>query len=271
MISVALCTYNGAKYLSQQLDSILSQSMEINELIICDDHSTDKTWNIISTYKKKFPGIINTFRNEASLKTIKNFEYAISKTTGDFIFLSDQDDIWKPRKVETMIKYFEKDKNCSALFSNGELIDENGKDLHSTLWQKWQFSKKKQNHWLDNENSFADLSKNKNFITGATLAFRSSLKNNILPVNVPHGYWHDAWIGLHASAQNGLCFTQKKLVYYRVHPEQQIGLTSESNYSNDQFITPDHFEKILLAIRPGTASLKNKIFKKLKRVKKLIQ
>ena len=110
--SVALCTYNGQSFLSEQLNSILNQTHPVDEIIICDDCSTDQTIEIIKYFKDKFPNLIQLFENENSLGTIKNFEKAISLTKGDLIFLSDQDDIWFSSKVNEMVTFFDKNTKC---------------------------------------------------------------------------------------------------------------------------------------------------------------
>ena len=85
-ISVALCTYNGGLFLEEQLDSIFTQTLPVDEVIICDDCSNDNTVEIIQKYMVKYPSVIQLYINEKQLKTIKNFEKAISLTTADYIF-----------------------------------------------------------------------------------------------------------------------------------------------------------------------------------------
>jgi len=99
-LSVALCTFNGEIFLKEQLDSILNQSINIDEIIVCDDQSTDNTKQILESYKKDNPDLFKIYYNEKNLRSNKNFEKAIKLTSGDYIFLSDQDDIWKENKVE---------------------------------------------------------------------------------------------------------------------------------------------------------------------------
>jgi glycosyltransferase involved in cell wall biosynthesis len=101
LVSVAMCTYNGEKFINLQLDSILAQTYHNLELVIVDDGSTDETFNIISDYAKK-DGRIKCFKNEVNLGFNKNYERAIKLTTGEFIAISDQDDIWLPHKMMMM-------------------------------------------------------------------------------------------------------------------------------------------------------------------------
>lgn len=228
-ISVAICTYNGEKFLKQQLDSILLQTVCVNEIIICDDISTDSTIEILEAYQNKYPSLIKIFRNEKTLMTVKNFEKAITLTTGDIIFLADQDDIWCLNKVEIMQRFFYENETCKLLFSDAKLIDEKGGDLDAKLWDKWGFTEEIQDKWKNNKNAFKDLIANCNKVTGATVCFHNSLKSFILPIEVPEGYWHDAWLGLHASAQQGLMFTSQSLISYRIHVNQQVGIKRSEN------------------------------------------
>ena len=105
-LSVAMCTYNGEQHVNEQLESILKQTMTVDEIIICDDGSTDKTIQIIEQFQMNFPNIITLHRNSFNLGSNKNFEKAITLCSGDYIFLSDQDDIWKINKVEKIIQSF---------------------------------------------------------------------------------------------------------------------------------------------------------------------
>jgi len=247
-LSVALCTFNGDKFIQKQIDSILNQSIIVNEIVICDDASDDKTLGILNIYQKKYPTIIKLIKNRISLGTIKNFEKAISLTKGELIFLADQDDIWHKNKVEIMTNFFKENSECKLLFTNGFLIDENGNSMNSTIWDKWKFDKNIRHVWKNNNNAFKDLIINNNKITGATICFHNSLKKYITPIAIPYGYWHDAWFGLHASAQNGLMFIEESLIDYRIHNKQQVGISSEISHevltkSNLNCIEKDIFYK----------------------------
>jgi glycosyltransferase involved in cell wall biosynthesis len=101
-VTVVMCTYNGEKYIKEQLDSILNQTYPAYEIIIQDDGSTDQTWNIVQEYKQKFP-VIQSYRNAENTGVDMNFKTAFTRATGDFIAPSDQDDIWYPQKIETLL------------------------------------------------------------------------------------------------------------------------------------------------------------------------
>lgn len=232
-LSVAMCTYNGEHYLKEQIDSILNQTIEVHEIIVCDDNSTDTTFAILKEYETNYPSLFTIIKNEESLGTIKNFEKAISLTSGDLIFLSDQDDVWYVNKVETMLSFYKQNKACKLLFSDGDLVDETGTFLNSTLWKKWDFDASTQKKWKNNNYVFFELLENRNRITGATVSFCKSLKDNLPIIGYPF-FYHDAFLGLHAAAQDGLFFLNQTLIQYRVHDKQQVGVAN--NLSVDQFV-----------------------------------
>jgi glycosyltransferase involved in cell wall biosynthesis len=232
-LSVALCTFNGERYLKEQIDSILNQTILVDEIIVCDDHSTDNTFAILKEFKTNYPSVFTIFRNIESLGTIKNFEKAISLTNGDLIFLSDQDDVWYVNKVETMFSFFNENKACKLLFSDGDLIDSSGVNLNTTLWEKWGFDGTTQKKWKKNNYVFFELLENRNKITGATVCFCKSLKNKLPIIGYPF-FYHDAFLGLHAAAQEGLFFLKQSLIKYRVHDKQQVGVAN--NLRIEQFL-----------------------------------
>lgn len=225
-ISVALCTYNGKAFLKEQLDSILSQTICVDEIIICDDGSIDGTLEILDSYVNRYPKLIHLFTNKKSLGTIKNFEKVIGLTNGDLIFLADQDDIWFPNKVEIIEGYFKSNKKCNLLFTNGDLINERGEKINETLWDKWGFDFEVRNLWKNNKLAFKDLINGNNKITGATVCFSKTLKSKIFPFKLPLGYWHDNLLGIHSAASEGLFFIEESLISYRIHSNQQVGISS---------------------------------------------
>ena len=122
MVSIVLASCNGEKYIKEQLDSILNQTYSDFELIVCDDCSTDSTTNIINEYCRKDKRI-RLFINEKRLGSNKNFEKAILLCSGEYIALSDQDDIWLPEHLEKLLKII---KGHKLACGNAELIDRNG-------------------------------------------------------------------------------------------------------------------------------------------------
>lgn len=201
-VSVAMATYNGEKYIEQQIDSILAQLGKEDELIISDDHSSDQTLAIIEGYLKEDQRV-KLFVNEESGVT-SNFENAIKRTQNDIIFLSDQDDIWKPEKVKTVKEYYEKNPDIQMIMSDITVVDN---QLNTTIESFYEF-----------RGSRAGVIKNiiKNSYIGCAMSFRKELKPKILPIprNVP---MHDMWIGLVADMSKSALLIPEKLIYYRRH------------------------------------------------------
>ncbi|RZL67923.1 MAG: glycosyltransferase, partial [Pedobacter sp.] len=121
LISIALCTYNGEKYIEKQLDSLVSQSYTPIEIVISDDSSTDGTWNILEKYAAVYP-FIKLFKSRINLGFTKNFEQAISFCNGDFIALSDQDDIWDTDKLSILYNEL---GDSDLFYHDSNFIDEN--------------------------------------------------------------------------------------------------------------------------------------------------
>ena len=95
-VSVVMCTYNGKQFLREQMDSILAQDYPLHEIIVQDDRSTDDTWDILQTYAKAHPGLFKLFRNDEQLGFNRNFHTALLRATGQYVAISDQDDIYTP-------------------------------------------------------------------------------------------------------------------------------------------------------------------------------
>src|SRR5205807_5785827 len=110
-----MCTYNGAKFLQEQLRSIVAQSRPVQEIIICDDCSADATCEIVEAFSSQHPGIVRLYRNDTRLGYSQNFAKAISLCRGDIIFLSDHDDSWLPTRVEKMAALFAGDDQCAVV------------------------------------------------------------------------------------------------------------------------------------------------------------
>lgn len=221
-ISVALCTYNGEKFLQEQLNSILKQTVNVNEIIVCDDLSTDKTKEILDSYAKYYPNLFKIYHNEKNLRSNKNFEKAITLTTGDYIFLSDQDDIWKENKVEESLKIFN-NNNALGVFSDANLIDEHSNLINKdvTLWDSVYFKPET----VKKHSLFEQLILKGNFVTGATLCFKKEALKTILPFKTQDKiFLHDEWITYCLSKNNSLFFSKKTLLSYRLHSNQQIGV-----------------------------------------------
>ena len=220
ILSVAMCTYNGAQYLQEQLDSIADQTRLPNELVVCDDSSTDTTLQVLERFQEMAPFPVRIYRNETNLGSTKNFEKAISLCSGDIIALSDQDDVWMPYKLERLEKVLENCPHAGYVFSDALVVDEELRPLGYTMWDRVSFTTR-QRRCFKQEHQLEVLLKH-NVVTGATMAFRASLRDLILPI--PDQWVHDAWIALLASAAGARgIFIEESLIKYRQHPSQVIG------------------------------------------------
>ena len=221
MISVALCTYNGEKYISQQLDSILCQSVPVDEIVVCDDCSTDSTRQILKHYAERSQKI-RFVKNEHNLGYIANFEKAIQLCQGDFIFLSDQDDVWSHEKVAESIDYLSY-SGMYGTFTDAHVVDENGVFTGKTLFDLLNIRPYIQKGILQNH-MFEILCFRRNLVTGATIVLTRKGKEMVLPLRSSSLIIHDAWIALCLSAHGKLGYIDKPLIDYRTHHGQQMGL-----------------------------------------------
>lgn len=199
-ISVAMATYNGEKYLKEQLNSILKQLNKDDEIIISDDGSTDNTKKIIESYKDNRIKLINGPKNGVK----QNFANAIENCNGKYIFLSDQDDIWEDNKVEKVLDTFEKE-NCMCIVHDCITFDSNTNEIVLDSFYKFR-------------NSKSGILKNirKNSYIGCCMAFNSELKKTILPI--PNNIeMHDQWIGILSEKKGKSIFIKDKLLRYRRH------------------------------------------------------
>jgi glycosyltransferase involved in cell wall biosynthesis len=215
-LSVSMITFQGAAYLKAQMDSILGQSRPIQEIIVCDDGSTDETRAILTEYAALHPTIKLHF-NEQNLGTVANMQQCLRLTSGDIIFLADQDDVWLPNKVEKTLAFFEQNPAAEAVFSNADIIDVAGNtQAEMTLWDIIGFPFDKV-ELVDFERRVD------NVVTGAGLAFKRDPE--LLQKDIPQipGLLHDGWIGLYFAAKNALQANPEKLFQYRAHANQQVG------------------------------------------------
>jgi len=219
LLSVAMCTYNGARYLEEQLDSIASQTRQPDELVVCDDQSLDSTVEIIKAFQYNTAFPVRLLINEKKLGSTKNFEKAVSLCTGDIIALSDQDDVWQPDKLKLIEEKFRGSPNAGIVFSDAEIVDELLRPLGYRLWQAKGFSPAEQKK-ITQGRSLEVLLKH-NIVTGAAAAFRAKFRELFLPI--PASWVHDAWIALIIAVYADLDAIYDPLIKYRQHSNQQIG------------------------------------------------
>lgn len=213
MISIAMATYNGERYLREQLDSILAQTVQDFELIVCDDCSTDGTAGILNEYAEK-DSRMKLFVNETNLGFKKNFEKAISLCSGEYIALSDQDDVWLPEHLQVLTENI---GTHSMAGGNAYLIDGEGNELGETLAERIGFDERR------SYKIFYRIFCNSTVFYGHSSLYKTVELNKALPI--PEGIsYHDAWFSACCCVSDGGCkFISRPVSKYRLHGKNVSG------------------------------------------------
>ena len=222
-IDVLLATYNGEKYLKEQIDSILNQTYSNIRLVISDDCSKDNTREIIKEYEEKDNRVISYF-HEKNLGYVKNFEFLLTKVENEIYMLSDQDDVWLPTKIEhTYNKMVE--TNADLVFTDLEVVDENLKMMYPSFNDYMKLSRKIKKYKNDYRLQYLY-----NCVTGCTLMSKKKFLDMILPIPTQSKYAiHDTWIAT-AIANNGKVeYLDEKTILYRQHGNNQVGTEKVSH------------------------------------------
>lgn len=227
-ISIVLCTYNGAKYLEEQLDSLIQQSISWDELIIIDDASTDGTVEILTQFEIMHKNV-RLFIKPENKGVTHRYEEGIRVAACDYIFLCDQDDVWEEKKLERMIDVF-KETDAKLVFSDARCIDSSGNFLGYNLWDQIGFNKAERLQMMEGKGMLVTV--RHNVASACCMAFRNSLKRNILPI--VHGskhLLHDRFILAITVAlyPDSVKFIDEQLVYYRIHKDQVMGLNQRQD------------------------------------------
>ena len=210
MVSIAMAVYNGERFLRGQLDSILRQTYQDFEVVICDDCSTDGSCAIIQEYATKDPRI-KLHKNEANLDYIKNFEKAVKLCQGEYVAFCDQDDIWSENHIEVLMKAIgDKDLACGR-----ELRFENDSDIAAgnlvDTWKAIDFVFPK-----DEKSALLYLFCSSSFFSGNAMLFKKSFFENERLFPFPAA--HDYWLGVCSIvAGNGFCQVENVITYRRYH------------------------------------------------------
>lgn len=203
-ISIAMATYNGAQYIQEQLQSFVDQTRQPDELVITDDCSTDQTEAIVRDFAKTAPFTVEFHRNERNLGYCGNFNAALMKTTGDLVFLSDQDDVWFPEKIQHMIGVAERNPRALVVMNDAALTDGELNEVGLTKVGQIRSA------------GFPM----KDFVMGCCCGIRRELLDFCMPI--PEGIKaHDNWIVGFAEAVNGKVVDDRVLQYYRRHESNE--------------------------------------------------
>lgn len=211
-VSICMATYNGEKYIKEQLESIINQIDKNDEIIISDDSSTDNTVEII---KEINDDRIRLYENNKFRNPISNFENALKKVNNELIFLCDQDDIWENNKVDIMKKEL---MNYDLVVSDCKVVDSNLNTIEDSFFHL--------------RNSGKGFAKNlyKNTYLGCCMAFNKKILEKALPFpkNIP---MHDIWLGMIGESFGNTVFIENKLIKYRRHGNNASPTAEKSRYS----------------------------------------
>lgn len=213
-ISVGICTHNGEKFIAEQVESILNQSMRPDEIILTDDASGDKTVEIAENLLKDSGITYKIVAHKTHQGILKNFSNCLDMCSGDIIFSCDQDDVWMKDKVESFLPYFE--KGCNFVYSNACVIDSNRNILEEDFWQCYGIAFDK----LSKE-EFCKLLLRHCCIAGCNMAFTKELYDQIRPI--PYHFLHDGWVAMCAPWYGEIGFVNKPLIEYRRHGKNTSG------------------------------------------------
>jgi len=220
-ISVALCTRNGARFVEEQVRSILAQTLQPAEIVLSDDASTDATVALVTALVEPTAVALRVFTNDPALGVAKNFEQAMLACGGELIALSDQDDVWRPDRLEVMAALFAASPSLLLASSDARLVDESGEPLASTLFGTLAISDAVFAA-VDRGEAFDALLR-RNIVTGATTMVRRALVEAAVPF--PGSWVHDEWLAAVAAAIGGVEMSRETLVDYRQHGANQIGVS----------------------------------------------
>ena len=227
-LSVAMCTYNGERYLPQQLASILRQSRLPDEVVIRDDRSTDTTHMLIENFRREAPFPVDFKVNAQNLGSTRNFEEAIFACKGELIALSDQDDIWHRERLARSEQELIDHPEAGLVFTDGDIIDDFDQLTGGSLWKSFRFYR----------SSFDELQAadylqlaRRTFVTGATVMFRAHYAATCFPTG--QYWWHDGWLAMLIAGMASIRPIDARLISYRRHAAQQLGLGETAKNPQD--------------------------------------
>lgn len=224
-ISVAMCTYNGAQFIGEQLESMAAQTLLPAEIVVSDDGSTDgtiallkQTWERLSEHSSEIRTVkLTVISNKTSLGVTKNFEQAIAATTKSFIFLADQDDLWFPQRLEVETARLK--AGVGFVFGDAQLINSSSEPLGHSLFEALSLSSAERAGIVAHP---VNVLIKRNIVTGATAAFSRSVFEKATPF--PHGWVHDEWLAMVAALSGVKFAVTESLIGYRQHDSNQIGV-----------------------------------------------
>lgn len=228
LVSIALCTYNGERFLEEQLESLLFQSYTNIEIIVVDDCSTDGTMHILEGYARQHTSL-KVFRNSKNLGFTKNFEKALLLCSGELIAISDQDDIWHLNKISLLVESI---GTNLLIYHDSEFITPSGTTLNRNMSDKFTFYR----------GSSPEPFLLFNCVSGHSILLKKDLLCYALPF--PEGSWYDQWLAYVAATKGSIDFIDASLVKYRIHSESTLDILNIKTKKRQS--ATDSFERRLI-------------------------
>jgi len=223
-ISIALCTYNGEKYLTEQLQSLFDQTLKPDEIVISDDGSSDQTLRIVEDFSNRNIIPIRVIEHKENLGVFKNFVFCIKECKGDIIFTCDQDDYWLPTKLEKHIQIHITNPNVKLVYSNAYVVLNSLNYILYPLWEPKHIDDKSRG-----KSSFNNLVVKGQSIAGCCMSFRYDFFMSILPI--PNRIYHDDWLATSACLSDSIISINEPLIKYRQHGNNVVGIVRGSKLS----------------------------------------
>lgn len=237
-INILMATYNGRRYLREQIDSILNQTYSNFRLLISDDASTDSTLKILEEYEKK-DRRVEIYSHEKNMGVVANFEFLIDKVRSEYFMFADQDDVWELDKIEKSLKKLE-ETDSDLVYTDLEVVDNKLNQIEPSFWKQKGFYNK-----ITKYNNFESLYLN-NYINGCTMLCKSSWINEVLPLPKSSKYViHDYWIALIVSHNGKMAYVEEPTIKYRQHRKNQVG----SSRKSDTLETFDEIRNLFLQVK----------------------
>lgn len=239
-IAILMSTFNGSKFLAEQIESILSQTYDNWNLYIRDDGSTDATDSIIDKYVMSDERIYSYRDDLGNIKTRASFLTMLENIDAEFYAFCDQDDIWLPNKLEFAISSMIQNSEADLYHSNVTIVDENAKVLEQNYWRKFHFLPEKRFTLLK---TIVNPS-----VIGMTMMLRRRAKDYIFPYTAGNMLLHDSWCAIKTIQKGPIISDVRPTVLYRQHSNNVCGL-NYFKYSNDGRIkkiknfTKNNYEK----------------------------
>ena len=245
-IAIIMATYNGEKYVDEQIKSILSSNYQDLELFIYDDGSKDNTVSILRNYENQFPGKIHVYQNESNLGHLKNFMHALSATTADYVMFSDQDDVWNSNKAAITIKrmkhmeaQFGKDIPL-VVFTDAIVVDQDLNTLNRSFFCS--------GHLNPYRTDLGHLLM-ENKLIGCTVMVNAALRRVLLSKPLPRkARYHDWWIALIAASYGKIGFVKEGTLLYRQHGGNVVGDTGFAAYVKNRLLGLSQQREVLEAL-----------------------